>query len=375
MAKNGNGEGGITRHKKSGLYMARYTVQTTAGSKRKTLYGKTRSEVAAKLSRALADREGGLTYDAGKQTVGEYLARWLSNSVRDTVRQRTYERYESIVRVHLAPAIGKVKLKALTPDHVRGLYREKLDGGLAPRTVLHIHRTLSKALKQATDDGLIPRNAAALVKPPRPRREEIRPLNREQVQALFEAARGDRLEALYVVAVTAGLRRGELQGLKWEDLNLEAGTLQVRRTLSEPKGGYIFEAPKSGKGRNIRLTQRATLALRDHRKRQLEERMRLGTLWQDHDLVFPSGAGTPVSGGNLNRAFKAHLERAELASTTRLHDLRHTCATLLLRQGVNPKFVQELLGHGDVSLTLNVYSHILPDMGDIAASAMDDALG
>ncbi len=187
--KRGNGEGGITRHKKSGLYMARYTVQTAAGSKRKALYGKTRSEVAAKLSKALADREDGLTYDAGKQTVEEYLARWLSNSVRDTVRRRTYERYESIVRVHLVPAIGKVKLKALTPDHVRGLYREKLDGGLAPRTVLHIHRTLSKALKQAVMDGLIPRNAAAPVKPPRPRREEIRPLNSEQVKALFEAAR------------------------------------------------------------------------------------------------------------------------------------------------------------------------------------------
>jgi hypothetical protein len=168
MSKRGNGEGGITRHKKSGLYMARYMVQTAAGSKRKTIYGKTRSEVAAKLSKALADREEGFTYDAAKQTVEEYLARWLSNSVRDTVRQRTYERYESIVRVHLAPAIGKVKLKALTPDHVRGLYREKLDGGLALQTVLHIHRTLSKALKQATDDGLIPRNAAAPVKPPRP---------------------------------------------------------------------------------------------------------------------------------------------------------------------------------------------------------------
>jgi integrase len=314
-------------------------------------------------------------FDAGKQTVEEYLARWLSSSVQDTVRQRTYERYESIVRVHLAPAIGKVKLKALTPDHVRGLYRSKLDEGLAPRSVLHIHRTLSKALKQAVMDGLIPRNAAAPVKPPRPRREEIRPLNREQVWALFEAARDDRLEALYVVAVTAGLRRGELQGLKWEDLDLEAGTLQVRRTLSEPRGGYIFEAPKSGKGRNIRLTQRATTALTKHRKRQLEERMRLGILWQAHDLVFPSGAGTPLSGGNLNRAFKALLKRAGLSSMIRFHDLRHTCATLLLRQGVNPKFVQELLGHGDVSLTLNVYSHILPDMGDIAASAMDDALG
>jgi len=296
------------------------------------------------------------------------------NSVRDRVRQRTYERYESIVRVHLAPAIGKVKLKALTPDHVRGLYREKLDGGLAPRTVLHIHRTLSKALKQATDDGLVPRNAAAPVKPPRPRREEIRPLDREQVRVLFEAAGEDRLEALYVVAVTTGLRRGELQGLKWEDLDLEAGTLQVRRTLSEPRGGFVFEAPKSGKGRNVRLTQKATTVLREHRRRQIEERMRLGTLGNDHGLVFPSGAGTPLSGGNLNRAFKALLRRAGLSSMIRFHDLRHTCATLLLQQGVNPKFVQELLGHRDVSLTLNVYSHVLPDMGGIAASAMDNAL-
>src|ERR687897_1043099 len=201
MGKRGNGEGSIGR-RKDGLYMARYTVQTATGSKRKAIYGKTRLEVAAKLSKALADREGGLTYDAGKQTVGEYLARWLSDSVRDTVRQRTYERYESIVRVHLVPSIGRIKLKTLTPAHVRGLYREKLDRGLAPRTVLHIHRALSKALKQAVVDGLIPRNAAASVKPPQPRREEIRPLNREQVRALFEAASGGRLEALYIVAVT-----------------------------------------------------------------------------------------------------------------------------------------------------------------------------
>jgi integrase len=226
-------------------------------------------------------------------------------------------------------------------------------------------------------DGLIPRNAAAPVKPPRPRGEEIRPLDREQVRALLEASSeaDDRLEALYVLAVTAGLRRGELQGLKWEDLDLEAGTLQVRRTLSEPKGGCVFEAPKSGKGRNIRLTQRATAALREHRKRQLEERMRRGDLWQDHGLVFPSGIGTPILGGNLNRAFKAMLKHAGLPETTRFHDLRHTCATLLLGQGVNPKFVQELLGHADISLTLNVYSHVLPDMGDAAAGAMDAALG
>ena len=243
MGKRGNGEGGITRHKKSGLYMARYTVQTTAGPKRKTLYGKTRSEVAAKLSKALADREGGLTYDTGKQTVEGTLRAGCRTASGIRCARGLTSGMRASSGYNLAPAIGKVKLKALTPDNVRGLYREKLDGGLAPRTVLHSHRTLSKALKQATDDGLIPRNAAAPVKPPRPRREEIRPLNREQVRALFEAAREDRLEVLYVVAVTAGLRRGELQGLKWEDLDLEAGSLQVRRTLSEPRGGVPLRGP------------------------------------------------------------------------------------------------------------------------------------
>src|SRR5215203_6754757 len=147
-------------------------------------------------------------------------------------------------------------------------------------------------------------HSAAPVKPPQPRGEEIRPLNREQVRALLEAASGDRLEALYIVAVTAGLRRGELQALKWDDLDLEAGMLQVRRTLSEPKGGYIFEAPKSGKGRSVRLTRKATAALREHRKRQLEERMKLAGLWQEQGLVFPSAVGAPLWGGNLNRAVR-----------------------------------------------------------------------
>jgi integrase len=203
---------------------------------------------------------------------------------------------------------------------------------------------------------------------------EIRPLDREQVRVFFGAVSGERLEPLYVLAVTSGLREGELLGLKWEDLDLETGMLQVRRSLSEARSGRIFEAPKSGKGRSVRLTQRALSALKKHRKRQLEERMKRAGLWQEHGLVFPSQVGTPIGGRNLNRSFKRHLERAELPRTFRFHDLRHTCATLLLRQGVNPKFVQELLGHGDVSLTLNVYSHVLPDMGDQTAVAMDAVL-
>jgi integrase len=387
MGKRGNGEGSIYPHVRDGKkvgYRGAYTVLAAAGPKRRYVSGKTREEVRRKLAKAVADRDGGIVYDAGSMTVGEYLNAWLRDSVRGTVRQRTYERYEGIVRVHLVPSIGRTKLKALAPAHVRGLYREKIEGNpaegvrpLAPRTVLHVHRTLSKALKQAHDDGMIPRNPAGSVKPPRPRKEEIRPLDPEQVRNLFDAADSaeDRNAPLYVLAVTAGLRRGELLGLRWEDVDLEAGSLQVRRTLSEPKGGFIFEAPKSGKGRLIRLTRKAQSALKAHRKRQLEERMERAGLWQENGLIFPSRVGTPMSGGNLTRAFKAALRRAGLPNTSRFHDMRHTCATLLLRQGVNPKYVSDLLGHADVSLTLNVYSHVLPDMGDAAAGAMDAALG
>jgi integrase len=180
-----------------------------------------------------------------------------------------------------------------------------------------------------------------------------------------------------VLAITAGLRQGELLALKWEDVDLEGEypTLQVRRSLSETRGRRSFEAPKSGRGRLLRLSRRAISALRAHRKRQLEERMRKAGLWEDHGLVFPSEVGTPMSGRNLYRAFKIRAKRSSLPQTLRFHDLRHTCATLLLKQGVNPKFVQELLGHADISLTLNTYSHVLPDMGDAAAGGMDAALG
>src|SRR5215213_4190287 len=376
MGKRGNGEGSISRRKNGG-WCAQYVVYTSEGRKRRTLYGKTRKEVAAKLSKALADREVGLVFDAGTLTVGEYLDRWLSHSVRGRVRQKTYERYESIVRVHLSPALVRSRLKALTPDHVRGLYREKLDCGLAPRTVLHIHRTLSRALKQGTNDGLIPRNAAASVKPPRTCSEAMQPLSGDQARAFLDTVAGDRMEALYVLAITAGLRQGEPLALKWEDVDLEGRypTLQVRRTLSETRGRRSFEAPKSGRGRHLRLSKRAVSALRAHRRRQLEERMQKAGLWEDHGLVFPSEVGTPMSGRNLYRAFKIRAKRSSLPQTLRFHDLRHTCATLLLKQGVNPKFVQELLGHADISLTLNTYSHVLPDMGDTAAGGMDAALG
>jgi len=263
--KRGNNEGSIT-HRSDGRWMGRYTVHTAAGPKRRAVYGKTRADVSAKLTRAMADRDGGLTFEAGKLTVGEYVDRWLADSVRDTVRQRTYERYEQIARVHIKPTLGRIKLKALTSTHVRGLYREKLDSGLSPRTVQYVHVTLQKALSQAVADGLLPRNAAASVKAPRPVKKEIRPLSPEQARAFLRAAREDRFAALYVLAVHCGLREGELLGLKWDDVDLDAGTLQVRRTLSETRTGHKFEPPKNGKGRRIKLTAGAVDALKRHRK-------------------------------------------------------------------------------------------------------------
>jgi integrase len=374
MGKRGNGEGSITR-RKDGLYMARYTVETATGKKRRALYGKTRGEVSGKLTKAMANRDGGLVFDAENLKVEQYMTRWLADSVRGTVRRSTFSRYEQITHLHIVPAFGRTKLKNLSPAHVRGLYREKLDAGLCARTVQYIHATLHKALKQAVADGLIPRNVTEAVKAPRPVKKEIHPLNAEQARTLLDTARGDRLEALYVVAVTAGMRQGELLGLKWEDLDLDAGKLAVRRSLSITKDGPAYELPKNGKGRSIRLTARAIEVLKRHKIAQNEERLRLGTLWQDHGLIFPGHTGQAMRAWSLTGGpFLRLLKRAELPEKTRFHDLRHTCATLLLVKSVHPKIVQELLGHATISITLDTYSHVLPGMGDQAANVMDEAL-
>jgi integrase len=260
--KRGNGEGTIYRRKK-GEWATQYIVYTGEGRKRQTIYGKSRQEVETKLAKALSDREGGLTFDSENLKLEEYLRRWLKDSVKGSVQDITYRDYEHLVRNHIIPALVNIKLKALTPAHIRGLYRSKSDAGLSPRTVQYVHVTLHKALKQAVNDGLIPRNVTEVVKPPRLRREEIEPLTVEQVKVLLEAIRGDRFEALYVIAVTAGLRQGELLGLRWEDVNVKRKTLQVRRTLLGSKNGNpVFGVPKTAKGkRSVRLTDRGRQSL------------------------------------------------------------------------------------------------------------------
>jgi integrase len=214
------------------------------------------------------------------------------------------------------------------------------------------------------------------VKAPRPAKKEINPLTPEQARIFLEVASRDRFEALYVLAIHCGLREGELLGLKWDDLHLEAGTLSVRRTLSETREvGRIFEPPKNGKGRNVMLTPCAIETLRAHLQRQLDEIERVGDGYQDQGLVFPSQAGTPMNAKNLiARSFKPLLVKAGLHRSVRLHDLRHTCPTILLGKGVHPKIVQELLGHATISITLDTYSHVLPNMQRQATDAMESVL-
>ncbi len=379
MGKRGNGEGSISR-RKGGGWMGQYYVQVGEKRKRKTLYGKSRAEVAGKLAKEIADREGGLVVDDRGITVEGYLERWLKDSVRGTVRMSTYESYRHMIEPHIVPALGRLKLRSLNPVHVRAFYREKLDAGLSAATVRKMHSVLRKALKQAVLDGFVPRNVCEAVKPPKVERKQITPLDALQVRRLLETAGvagGDRLEALYVLAVHTGMREGELLGLKWEDVNLE-GTepvLRLRRALVR-EGGKVtlgdLKTPKSR--RQIRLTRAAADALRSHLQRQLEEMERMGSLYQPGGLVFATESGTLINPSNLrNRSFKPLLKGAGLPDIC-FHDLRHTCATLLLSQGTHPKLVQELLGHATISMTLDTYSHFLPSMGDQTIRAMEAAL-
>ena len=261
--KRGNNEGSIYR-RKNGTWAAQYTVWTAEGRKRRSVSGKTRAEVSHKLTEAMADRDGGFLYEAGKLTISECLDCWLADSVKGTVKETTYANYAYITHKHICTALGHVKLKTLTPAHVRSFYGEKARTNLSAATVKKMHVVLRKALSQAVSDGLIPRNAADGVKPPQVSApgEEIKPLDSEECAFFLEASRGERLEALYMVAVHCGLREGELLALRWEDVCLEAvkPAVLVRRTLTrgvDGRGWVVGASTKSGKGRRVRLTRQS----------------------------------------------------------------------------------------------------------------------
>lgn len=318
MGRRGNGEGSITR-RKDGLYMARYTIETPAGPKRKALYAKTCEEVAKKLADALSNRNNGFLFDDENMTVGEYLTRWLEDSAKGDLAPRTYSNYRLQVRRHIVPALGRKKLSKLSPVNIQVLYATKLREGLKPSSVRFIHAVLHRALDQVVKWNMIPRNPAAAVDTPKVRQEGITPLDSAQALTFLNAARADRYEALYVLCLTAGLRMGEALGLKWSDMNLDAGTLRVNRQLQRIHWGdseaskLVFSEPKNASKRTLDLPQTALASLKRHRKKQLEEKLRAGGAYEDNGLIFATTKGTPLDAQNVvNRHFKPLLRSAKL---------------------------------------------------------------
>src|SRR5215213_8423433 len=230
MGRRGNGEGSI-RRRADGRWEGRYTVHTDEGRKQKTVYGKTRKEVAEKLTDVMAGRDKGLIFDAGKLTLGEHLERWLEDVVKPSASHRTYSTNAQQVRTHIAPTLGRIKLKSLRKAHLDRLYREKLDSGLSPSTVRRIHAVLHRALEEAVKSDLIPRNPAVHANKPKVKQEEIEPLDASQAAAFLKAAKGNRFEALYILCLMCGLRQGEALALRWRDIDLDGGTLRINLQL------------------------------------------------------------------------------------------------------------------------------------------------
>ncbi len=374
--KTRRGRGGISKVKGRDLYIGRYTVETDEGPKRKAVYASDYEEAERLLNQALVDRDKGLIFDAGAMTLGEYMNRWLSDCAKGRIAHRTYDGYEQRIRDHINPGIGRIKLAKLSPANVQAFYNAKLVSGLAPGTVRTIYAVLHGALDQAVKWNLIPRNPASSVDPPKLRQEEMMVLDTEQARRFLDAARGDRWECLYVLALSCGVRRGELMGLKWLDIDFDAKTLRVNRQLQRMRdgGGLYFTQPKNASRRTIKLPEIATNALANHRKRQAKDKLKAGPDWQDYGLVFTTIKGTPVDAQNVTaRSYKNVLKKSGVPHI-RFHGLRHSCATLLLSKGVHPTYVQKLLGHQSIRLTLDLYSHWMPPMGEQTAMAMEEAL-
>jgi integrase len=377
MGKRGNGEGSIYRRNDG-----KWTGSITLGNnKRKVFYGKTRKEVQEKLLTVLHEQQQGTLIADERQTVAQFLTDWLEKTHKPHVRARTYERYRDAVYLHIIPVLGRHQLSKLSAQHVQAFYTQKLEEGLAAATIMYYHSVLHNALDTAVKWGLVARNVCNLVTPPRQERYEIQPLTLEQVQKLLVAVHGHKWEALYTLALATGMRRGELLGLKWQDINMQTGTLQVRRILTrvpapteEKRHIYIEAEPKTQHSRrSVIIASFALEMLKQHLQQQIAIKARSAEVWQEHDYVFCTSLGTHLNPNHVVDELKKLLKKAELPNI-RFHDLRHSAATMLLSIGVHPKVVQELLGHTQISMTMDIYSHVLPGMQRDAMSRLHDAL-
>ena len=341
----------------------------------------TKKAVQQRMHELLHALEQGAYVRPSRLTVAQFLGEWLRDYARPNTASRTCERYEEIVRVHLIPALGSFPLLALQPHHIQKYYARALEtgrrdgkGGLSTLTVHKHHRILYESLRYGVRQGILIRNPAEAVTPPHGQSKKPAMVGANRVQLILEAAKETPYYALFFTDAYTGLRRGELLGLRWGDVDLEKSTLSVVQTLQQLRNGeYIFREPKSKRGRRqIALSPSLAIVLWEHRLKQEHARKLLGKPLESTDLVFSHPDGRPIRPDSVTRAFPEIAESVGLRGV-RLHDLRHAHATILLQQGVNPKIVQERLGHSSVSTTLDIYSHVLPGLQEAAARQFDES--
>jgi integrase len=362
MKRRGSGEGSISK-RADGRWMARIST----GGKRKYFYGETREEVAKKLHQALHQQSKGLPIGNDRQMLGAYLEDWLL-TVEHRVASSSYRRYCDHVRLHVIPELGKLSLTKLTAQHIQLLYAHLLAAGLSNRSVASIHTTLKQALKDAMRVDLVPRNVATLVRPPRPAHFEMQPLSVAQVHQLLDAARGDRYEALYILALSTGMREGELLALRWQDIDMVQHTVTVRQGLREVGGKYVVHETKTKHARRtIGLPDVAIQALHTHWEHQQRE-------YPGSELVFTDTHGHLIMPSVFRKVYYKRLFKQIGLPDLRFHDLRHTFATLLLANGINVKVVSEALGHANITITLQTYVHVMPHMQQQAVEKMQSLL-
>lgn len=366
------------RHKGEGTKIywrnGRAEAQITIDGKRYIRYGRTVEEVKSKIEEVKGNAKQGLPVPPARETLGAFLTRWLRDVASVKVKRTTLIRYTADVEHHIKPALGTVKLREVTPQRVQKFIAELAASGLSPRSVAHCRAVLRVALAQAQREGAIGQNAAKLVTVPRQLHKHVRALGPSDAVALLDAFKGDEIEQLVTLALATGMRQGELLGLGWNDVDMDAATLRVHRQLQRIDGEYILTGLKTDRSRRtLALPAIALSALRAQQQKQAERKMLLGPEWINTGRMFTTVTGSYLNGPSLTHRFQVKLKEAGL-EPMHFHDLRHGAASLLLSQGADMRRIQEQLGHSTIILTANTYAHVVPELMKDNADLLQRAL-
>ncbi|GGX16901.1 tyrosine-type recombinase/integrase [Streptomyces chartreusis] len=370
--RNPNGAGTITKRKDGRYQCAVYVLQPDGTRARKFAYGKTWQECDTKRRELLAKVDQGVPVPTRSAKLSEWLPYWLDNVIKPRRKLSTYDKYEAHVRIYLVPLLGAKRLESLGVADVRR-FLVRLEKETTAATAKESHRVLRSALSSACREELITRNVAKLVEPPRTDNRELKPWTLDETLDFLAASRKDPLYAAFVLAIAMGLRRGEIVGLRWSDLDLDNRVLYVRQQTQRRRGVLYDDDPKSRRRRAVPLPALCIAPLRWHRLRQAAARTKAGERWHESDYVFATRTGRQVEPRNIYRSFTRVAESAGLR-VIRLHDARHGTATLLTAAGVAPRVVMEILGHSQISITMDVYTHVVQDTQREAMSHMDRLL-